>query len=452
MNNQNTFGERLSHWVKSSITLKLVTILILILLFLIPIEMIKDLIRERQYRQHEAIEEVSATWANSQMILGPVITLPVQIQYDILNDKTNKYEKRYRTDHLHILPKQLTVNGDVIPDIRKRGIYEVPLFTTDLNIDGKYDVESIKSMIKDQATPLWEEASISVGISDLRGIQEQMLMVLGDQEVIFNPGLYTTDYSNRGVSAKINLQSDSALSDLSFHLNLKLNGSSRLAFVPVGETTEIKLKSSWPHPKFDGSFIPDERNISEEGFDAYWKVLHLNRPFPQHFFGGKDLTSSSDFGVSFYVPVDEYQQNTRSVKYALMIIVLTFIIFFFSQAMYPIRIHPIQYILVGFGLVLFYTLLLSISEHLNFQISYIISALAIISLITLYSHSIFKQKKLTRVMLGSLILLYGLLYVLLQSKDYALLIGSLGLFVVLAAVMYFSRNIDWYKLHSKADK
>ena len=208
----------------------------------------------------------------------------------------------------------------------------------------------------------------------------------------------------------------------------------------------MNISSSWDTPSFIGSFLPADRNIEADGFQANWKIFHLNREYPQQWTDGEFNLGSSAFGTRLMFPVDHYQKSTRSVKYAIMFIALTFIIFFLCEILSKIRIHPIQYLLVGIGLVIFYTLLLSFSEHINFELAYGISTMAIVGLITFYSRSVLGSYKLALVVGGALTSLYVYLFFTLQMEDYSLLLGSLGLFVILALIMYLSRNINWYRV------
>ena len=229
-----------------------------------------------------------------------------------------------------------------------------------------------------------------------------------------------------------------------FHIDLALQGSGSLFFTPVGKITEVNLRSAWGDPSFTGAFLPDQKNISPAGFDAQWKVLNLNRNYPQAWAGDTQVDfSSSAFGVDFLLPVDNYQKSIRSVKYAILFIGLTFLVIFFVEMRGTRRVHPFQYALIGLALVIFYTLLVSISEHISFNAAYAVAATMTIGLTGLYARALFDSRKMALLVGGTLLLLYGFLFTVLQLQDYALLIGSLGLFAILATVMYFSRQIDW---------
>ncbi len=231
-----------------------------------------------------------------------------------------------------------------------------------------------------------------------------------------------------------------------FQIKLSLNGSESIAFVPAGKTTRVKLNSSWTDPSFNGSTLPDVREISSEGFTAEWEGLHLTRSFPQKWSDSNYSTEIPDsaFGVDLLIPIDIYQKSMRSVKYALLIIGLTFLVIFFIEMISKQRIHPVQYLLTGAALIVFYSLLLSLSEHLNFALAYLISSTGIIALITGYALSMFSKKKFAVITLIVLVSVYSFLYTILQISDFALLIGNIGLFVAIALIMFFSKKIEWY--------
>jgi inner membrane protein len=233
---------------------------------------------------------------------------------------------------------------------------------------------------------------------------------------------------------------------LPFNFSLNLKGSERIQFIPVGKTTNLDLTSSWAHPSFTGEFLPDQRGVSPDGFQAHWTVFHLNRNIAQTWIDNNSAMEDWAFGVQLFLPADEYQQATRSAKYAILFIVLTFALFFLMEVSGKQRVHPIQYLLVGLALCIFYILLISISEHIGFTWSYLVSALAVIGMVGLYSKSVLPGKKQGLAVGGNVAVLYGYLYFILQLQDYALLIGSLGLFAILSLIMYFTRNFDWYAI------
>jgi len=234
-------------------------------------------------------------------------------------------------------------------------------------------------------------------------------------------------------------------------MSLNLNGSGQISFVPLGKVTTVQLSSPWKNPSFTGLFLPDERIVNEQGFSAKWKILHLNRNYPQQWTGKSEKVMESAFGAKFFCPVDEYQKSMRSAKYAVLFIGLTLAAFFLTEVTNRTRIHPIQYLLIGFDICLFYLLLLSISEHTSFATAYAVSAVASVLLVASYSRGILKSGRMAATIGSLMTFLYGFLYVTLQLEDYALLIGSIGMFVVLGVVMYLTRKIDWYAISPTRD-
>jgi inner membrane protein len=452
MNTNNpSFFERANNWIKQSITIRLITIGIIILLLLIPVSMVESLIMEREARQNEAISEVSSKWGEQQTITGLVLTVPYKTYSKVFEgDKTDKFKLVESRAFAHFLPDELIINGEIAPEIRYRGIYEVIVYNSKIKLSGSFMSPDLEELKIDKSSIIWDEATISLGLSDLRSIQENISLKWNQQTLYFSPGVESKDVIESGMSAKLPRDNnDSVKTKIKFSLDLNFNGSSSLNFIPLGKSTQVNIKSQWKNPSFIGAFLPDNREINNDGFSAHWQVLHLNRPYPQSFNGAVSGINESSFGVNLIVPVDEYQKSMRSAKYAVMFITLTFLIFFFVQILNGVKIHPIQYIIIGLALCVFYTLLIALSEHIAFKLSYLVSAISIISLITLYAKSIFNHKKLTQLIGLILTILYLFIYTIIQMEDFALVIGSIGLFIVLAIVMYLSRKIDWYAVKTK---
>ena len=441
---QNSTLDKVNRWLKNSISLKLITITILMLLLLIPSVMIKEIIREREALNNLAITEVSSKWAVDQEIHGPILSIPMIFEFE------NDGDISLITKYWHILPEELNVHGKVVPEKLRRGIYEVVVYTSELELRGEYSLPKVDNEANLKEIQ-YEKAFLTLGISDLRGIEEQIKIQWDDQSISAQPGSNISGMVYSGVTFGLNEIETLKDNPVNFKIDMKLQGSQNLSFIPVGKTTNIDLKSNWPSPKFDGNFLPDQREVNKDGFTANWKILQLNRNFPQSWVGdhhGKKMKDSS-FGVDLIVPLDDYQKSMRSAKYAAMTITLTFLIFFLVEILNGRRIHPFQYILVGLALLLFYILLVSISEHSNFNLAYSVSMVAVVTMITLYSLTIFKANKLTFLLAVVLLGVYGFLFVTLQLADYALLMGSIGLTLILALTMYFTRNVDWYKLNVK---
>lgn len=441
---EKSFFDKLNTWMRSSITIRVLSIGFMILILLIPASMIQSLIRERQYRSDDAIREVGSVWGEKQTIAGPVLTIPYNKHY--VNDKNEVYVQK---EYAHFLPEKLEITGSVEPEKRHRGIYDIVVYTSKLNFNGSFNNIDFDEWKIKQEDVLWDEATVAIGIPDMRGIKDPIELAWNTKSFSFNPGLETKDVIANGVSVRINVLGNNFRAVNNFSFNLNIRGSEELYFIPLGKTTDVKLKADWPSPKFQGAYLPEEHDVTDSGFSAHWHLLHLNRNYPQKWLGEQYNVSNSAFGLSLIIPVDHYQKSERSAKYAIMIIAFTFLIFFFVEVLNKTRIHPIQYLLVGLALIIFYSLLLAISEHISFNISYIISSVATISLVTLYSKSIYKNTKQTTITGLTLIILYGFIFITLQLQDYALLMGSIGLFLVMAIVMYLSRKINWYAFGEK---
>jgi inner membrane protein len=442
--------ERINNWARRSVTLKLLSLGFLILILLIPESMLISLVHEREGIRDEAIKEVSSKWGEDQTIAGPVISIPYTVS---LKDEKGNISTVIR--YAHFLPDDIKITGLIRPEKRYRGIYVVVLYNSKLHLTGKFNPLNFDALNVPESSYLLKDAFISLGIPDMKGIHKNINFRMNDTTFSFNPGLPVKDIFSSGVSFKINLQTNTVYN---FECDLDINGSTSLSFLPFGKVTDVSIQSTWGSPSFEGSFLPDKRSINESGFTANWQVLQLNRNYPQQGLGSYISPKSEDFdpegsaevhapfGVRLLLPVDEYQKITRSVKYCIMFIIITFLAFFFVEVLSKKRIHPIQYLLVGFAICLFYVLLLSISEHIKFDLAYLIGCVSILILITFYAMNIFKNAKLTAVFSGLLAILYGFFYSLLQLEDYALLLGSMGLFIILATIMFLTRKIDWYKL------
>ncbi|MDO6438759.1 cell envelope integrity protein CreD [Cyclobacterium sp. 1_MG-2023] len=437
--------------LKTNIYFKVTTITIIGLLLLIPTFMIENLISEREWTQDEAIREVSAKWGEEQTISGPFISIPYHRYVKQFSPKDSIEKIVQIKEHLHILPTKLNISGNINPEKRHRGIYEIVVYNSKLDISGTFNQFDLKALDIQTKDILFDQAEFVLGINDLRGIEEQVNLNWNKEKVSFNPGVPTNDIAGSGINASLAIDPNvDKIYD--FDLSLDIKGSQKLYFTPVGKITDIDLSSEWPNPSFNGAFLPDHREVNDKGFNANWNILHLNRNYPQIWAGSRHSIDPSSFGIDLLLPVDNYQKTYRSIRYAILFIGFTFLVFFFIEVLNKIFIHPIQYILVGVSLIVFYTLLLSISEHLKFNLAFIVSAIATLSLIAGYVRAILKSGKLTMLITGILTVLYSFIFVIIQLQDYALLIGSIGLFIILGLVMYFSRKIDWYNINLEGEK
>lgn len=431
--------DRFKRWLRSSIMLRIVGIAILIILLMIPTSEIRSLVYERENLRDEAIANISESWGSDQVLTGPVLSVPYEEAY-----KDEDGDIRTRIDYAHFLPDALDVDGELLPELRSRSIYEAVLYVAHSSWTGSFPFPDPDILNIPDEDMHWKDAFVSFGISDVRGIDNQIALEWNGQVIPFSPGLPVIGLLNSGISTEIPLDPE-VRADIPFSISLDLKGSNSISFSPLGKTTTVDLAAPWADPKFEGAFLPKTREVAE-AFTANWEVLHLNRNFPQQWTGtdSRDFSQSFNFGVELLIQVDHYRKSMRSIKYALMLISLTFLVFFFVEIMNHQRIHPISYLLVGLCITIFYALLVSLSEHIPFGWAFFIGATAVIALIAVYARSVLKSSRLTGILSGLLVLMFGFNYALLQLQDFALLIGVLGLFAVLTAVMLVARKIDWY--------
>ncbi|MBN1664060.1 MAG: cell envelope integrity protein CreD [Deltaproteobacteria bacterium] len=441
MNTQDTV-KKTANYFKSSITLKIFSVGILILLLLIPAGMVQNLISERQSRRDSVVNEICQKWGAHQTITGPFITVPFKIFFKDNNGKT-----QFNLNYLHILPETLNVTGEIKPEVRYRSLFEAVLYNIKLQFNGNFKLPPKSQLNIDQTNILWDKAYLSLGITDMRGIQDQVIINFNGAVYNASPGLKTADLADAGVGMLIGPLKPNEPNNFTFALNL--NGSEQISFIPVGESNTIKIKSNWPSPSFNGAFLPITREVQKDGFYANWKILHLNRNYPQFWEGSQYKVAPSAFGLQLILTANIYQKSTRLAKYSVMFLVFTFAAFFFSEIINKRRVHPIQYILIGLAILLFYTLVLSLSEHMHFNYAYILSATAVTFMITGYAKAIVSNSKFALTILGILAILYSYLFIILQLEDYALIMGSIGLLVILAVVMYMTRKINWYEVETE---
>ena len=425
-------------WSANRITIKGIIVGFLILALMIPTLFVMQLVQERSSRKNEVANEISSKWASAQTVVGPFMVIPY-LEYRDTDGKITSTRKL-----AYFLPDQVAINGVLYPEFRHRSIYEIVVYNSEINISGNFPAVNPESVNIASKDLLLNEAYICVGLSDFRGIQDQLILKWNDSNFVFNAGAINEIVTN-GLGAALPTAELISGKPQEFSLKLHLKGSEKLYFTPVGKTTSVHLASTWPNPSFEGSFLPVNSELANnKGFTADWKVLHLNRNYPQSWKDAKYDVAESGFGINLLQPVDSYSQTMRSVKYAILFIALSFALYFFIEIRQKKIIHPVQYVLMGLALCIFYTLLLSISEYLHFGYAYFISATATILLITLYSKTLFSTWKIAILFGASLSILYGFIFVLIQLQDNALLFGSIGLFGLLAVVMYYSKKIDWY--------
>lgn len=426
---------------RDSITLRIVLSIFVIGLLIIPLAMIQSLISERESYRDEVVKEINKSWAAKQVVAGPILT--------IINEKwvENGERKKYLTqNNYHLLPENLKYEAELIPETRYRGIYEVTLYEANIRISGYFDFDKTKMVKYEELLLPSVDNYLSFSISDLKGIQGNLAFNWNNEKKEVNPGLKTKELFRNGFTTDASINKHDK--KYYFDVTIKLKGSENLEFIPLGKTTEVSMKSNWNNPSFTGNFIPSSREVNRDGFTAKWNINHFNREYPQEWQNNKYELYPSAFGVKLLVPVDEYQKTMRTSKYGIMIILLTFVSFFMIEIFSKKVLHPIQYLLIGLSLVIFYSILLSLSEYLLFQYSYLFASMLIVCLISLYTSSIYGNYKLGILIGAFLVLFYGFMYIILQLQDYSLLLGNIALFTVLATIMYLTRKINWYEVLS----
>lgn len=409
----------------------------LILLMLIPTVFITNLVEEREQRQKDVVAEVSNKWAKAQTITGPYIVVPYN---KVVTDTANR--KFVERKNVIFLPENLNVSGNITPQQSHRSIYNVLLYKSNLSANGNFLIHLPTDILSENL--LLNEAKLCVGLNDFKGIEGKVAVTFNGTAYDLNAGLPTDEIDSNGLAATIPLSADHFKKDIPFTFQINIKGSEQLSFVPLAGNSQFALQSTWPSPSFNGNTLPSDRAVSEKGFTAKWNFNKANLPFHT---ASKDFKIDKDiyaFGVSMLQPADQYAKTMRSVKYAILFIGLTFSLFFIVELMQRKPVHPVQYVLVGLALVIFYSLLLSFSEYVVFDYAYLIAAIATVALITLYAKSHFASWKVAVVFGGVLTALYTFIFVLISLEDTALLVGSIGLFIVLALVMYASRKINWY--------
>jgi len=426
--------ERIVNGIRTSTTFRLFTIGFLILILLIPGSMIEQMIHERQNNHDSAINEISDKWGRDQTITGPIIAIPYITNVIDQQNKVHSVE-----EFAYYLPDDLEITGDMKSEKRHRGIYEAVLYESKLNIKGSFGPGFLNAAPDLPSTARLKDAKVIFGITDVRSIRNKVSMAWGDTTIKAAPGgdldivpsgiifpLNTVDFTNGGT----------------FSIDVELAGSQSLYFTPVGKNNIVKVNSDWATPSFDGEFLPINRTVTDKGFNAEWRVLELNRNILQHWQGSNDKLQASNFGVKMWIAADEYQKTNRSVKYCVLFISLTFIFFFIIELKSGKTVHPVQYLLIGLAISIFYLLLLSLSEWVGFDKSYFISAVAVTGLVGAFSISVLQSKLYSAIAVVVQVLLYVFLYTTLQLEDLSLLIGSIGLFITLSILMYFSRWLN----------
>jgi inner membrane protein len=421
-----------------SITTKLLEVSLVMGVLLVATYAVTNLVTEREGRRTEAIEGIHATWSGRQSVMGPVVHLAGT------------------PGELHLLPQKLNIKGDVATETRYRGIYQTNVYTTTLVLEGTFAPPDRERLKLPPGEGGWKTASLTLALSDLRGVKDARLVLADGVERLLEPKATPPGLTGQGLGIDIPadaLQMNRAGGDGRFRVHLALRGSQGLAFLPAGKVTTASLRSGWPSPSFVGDFLPEKRRVARDGFEAEWRILGLNTGMPDVWRAGAVVALKPAFGVDLPILVDSYRNTQRATKYAVLFILAIFATFLFVELVQGLRIHAIQYVLVGAAVALFYLLLLSVSEHAPFWVAYVAASAIVIAMIAGYTHAALGRRGVTSTLVAVQTALHGYLYTLLQAEDYSLLLGTAGLVVALTGVMYVTRKIDWYKVehaHARA--
>jgi len=431
------------------VTKRVVVLGILVLVMLIPLAMIGDTVTERSERRYQVENEIEGQWGSSQAVAGPVLTVPyvTRTESPSIGGAVTQSEVRHL---VYFLPETLEIQADAQTQLRYRSIYEALVYGAEITMSGRFAAPRFTDWSVPPSDVLWDEATLAVGLTDLRGIRS-LDFTLDGQPLAFTPGLSKTQLFRSGLQAR--LPKDGADREHSFTLRLAVNGTGLLEFLPLGSETKAAIGSGWPHPSFTGAALPAERSIGQDGFKASWALSYLARAYPPAW-RAEDLTFADQpdgrIGVAFVLPGDSYQQTDRIVKYGVLVIGLIFSTIFVVGLLKTTRAHLVQYLLVGSSICIFYMLVLSLSEHIRFVAAYAIASGADVATVALYV-----WRTVARftgyVVAAVLTLIHGWMYLLLQMEDYVLVAGSLGLFAALVTVMYVTRNVDWFRIGQPAE-
>ncbi len=432
---------------RHSAIVKVALVGILSLLLLVPLLMLQSLVGEREQRKTDTETEIMQSWGGPQTVAGPVLTVPW-----ISRSRDSNGRPAETLEAEHFLPQTLAIDGSLLPESRARGMYQVTVYSARLHIHGTFGRPEFAGIRVSPSDILWDQAFLSLELPDMRSLQERVPLTWGPGRLEFQSGKGSIGMFSGEMRADLSRPVGGrpervASTGIPFEFELSLHGGDSISFLPLGDETRVHLHSSWPSPTFNGSFLPVRRTFGPEGFDAEWRVISMARAYPQRWTNEEvepTALVTTGFGVSFMTPVDTYLKVTRALKYGLLFLVLPFCTLFLFEVFSRRRIHPLSYLLVGLADCVFYLLLLSLAEHLSFELAYGIAAAACSALVTLYAISVVRSRA-GIVMLPVLVAAYGFLALVLSSEDNALLLGAVGLFLLLGTVMFLTRRVDWYR-------
>jgi inner membrane protein len=422
---------------------KMLVIGLIILGLMIPLSLLRGLIVERSQMRSQAIDAVAKGWGGNLTVGGAMLRVPFDIER-----KSNSGAISVESHQLYILPEDLNIQATLEHMTTRRvGIYGVPVYLVRIKMTGTFKMADVLAAAATgqypSATYHWKDARVRLPISDVRGIREFIGATVDQHSLAFGPAR-TEGFP--GVESKIDLSQFSQEGALPFSVEMMLAGSQSVAFLPDAATSRANLQAAWPDPQFQGAFLPSQYAIDTHGFNAQWQVLALNRSFAQSWIDCQVDTNkmtSAAYGVNLFQSVDVYQRSERAVKYALLFITLTFLSFFAWESLGRLPMHAMHYLFIGLALSTFYLLLIALSEHLPFWMSFWLGAAALVALLGSYVTGAMDSIRSGVIISVVMTLVYGLLYMLVLSENYALLIGAIALFAVLATIMLATRKLRW---------
>lgn len=422
----------------------------LLLALLIPAQMIRGVVQEREARRDEAAASIVDAWGGSQELVGPLLRVPFVTRHYTTSTE-GKTVETVSADAAYFLPEKLGVQAHMQSELRRRGIFEMPVYVATLDVQGRFRQPDFSRWGVRPEDIDWQGAELIVGLSEPRALHADAGLVWMGQPLSFRPSAGAGGQWKRpGIHVPLGQQLPELFADgySRFSMKLSFNGAERLFFAPTAEKTEVSLSANWPHPSFQGQWLPVARQLDDKGFHADWSVSYLGRDYPQQWRESSPVDEALGkalFGARLAVPVDHYLMAERISKYALLTLVFTFAVIWLTELLSGRRVHPIQYGFVGAGLCLFGLLQLSVAEHFGFTVAFAVAATAVTLMVTLYSRSLLGGWRALAVgaVLGGL---YSYLYTILRAEDYALLGGAVALFLGLALAMYLTRNFNWFAL------
>lgn len=429
---------------------RMVAVGVLALVLLIPLGMVESVVAERHRTYRAVVDDIAGSWSGDQVLAGPMLVVPFSEKIEVTDEyvapsgekrSSTRWESRRR--RAVILPDVLAIDGVIVPELRRRGIYQVRVFTAELELEAVFQnlEQTIGELCADDRLEAidWSGAVMAFGLSDPRGVVSVDGIAVDGAGGRARPGTTLTSIVDRGFHVPV---AAAGPGSVEIHIPAVIRGSDSLRFLPVGATTRATLRSDWPHPSFVGDVLPTEREITADGFAGSWIIPLLNRSYPQAWVAGEavDLGEISA-GVRLFEPVALYDLVTRATKYGLLFIVLTFLTLGLIEVTTGVKLSIVQLLLIGTALALFFLILIALAEHIGFALAYVLASAAVVSINTVYCAALLTRRPVALVVGGVLTAVYAVLYTILEAEDFALLAGTALLTVALIVTMYFTRRI-----------